>query len=94
MKLTQRQLSRLGQVTALTVALALAGCGEDARQSIAKCTVEAFRLYPSKKGDDVEVARYVRNCMEAKGYRFDLSKEECRYLSSTSSVGCYEDRPF
>ena len=79
-------------LTSLT--LALGACGEDTRQSLAQCKIEATRLYQlSSLIDDVRAANYITNCMEAKGYRF-ISVAGCLGASSqTNDASCYKNRP-
>jgi len=56
--------------TIMMVAVALAGCTPE--QDVAKCEVEAMRLYPNNPPKDYNdvATRYVVACMTAKGYEF------------------------
>jgi hypothetical protein len=75
------------------LALSIAACGERREQTIARCQLEAFKIWPEKINGNENVFDYVVTCMTAAGYSHKFSKSCARMLGS--SIGylsdeCYE----
>jgi hypothetical protein len=70
------------------ISVTLIGC-KDVGRDMAICKVKAMELYkPASIETDDRTTQYVRNCMEAMGYRL-LS--HCTYWTAGyTSVTCYE----
>jgi hypothetical protein len=60
--------------------LILWGCAPPPlRRDIAACRTEAFRSLPNEaaKPKSEAITAYIQNCMEAKGYVFNISHKDC-----------------
>jgi hypothetical protein len=79
----------------MVVALALGGCTPD--QDIARCEIEAIRLYPNDPPTwEKDVAsQYITKCMKAKGYEYysfpEMPLEDCGRVGRNYATdpGCY-----
>ena len=63
----------------LMLLVALGGCSSGKAQDVATCRAEADRFYQAYRDDDVANprGRYIVECMESKGYEFDISSVAC-----------------
>ena len=63
----------------LMMFVALGGCSSGKAQDVAACRAEADRFYQAYRDDDVANprGRYIVECMESKGYEFDISSAAC-----------------
>ena len=63
----------------LMMFVALGGCSSGKAQVVAACRAEADRFYQAYRDDDVANprGRYIVECMESKGYEFDISSADC-----------------
>jgi hypothetical protein len=77
----------------VAAALCLASCDRKASsQMIAACELEATRLYPGQVLEtSTQVGDYMRTCMAAKGFAFDVRPETCIVpsLFMERQPGCY-----
>jgi hypothetical protein len=71
----------------LAAALATAGCGESVDQTVAKCELEAHKVYPDRGLSDA-ATDYILICMRAAGYTYDYN---CSFTSPIRArlSGCY-----
>jgi hypothetical protein len=79
----------------LLVAITLAGCVPDKSQDLAACLTEADRFYSRYLAADpaAPAARYIIECMAAKGYDFEVEPAYCnsKYPLPTQST-CYKSK--
>jgi hypothetical protein len=70
----------------LLLAVLLCGCFDDQKQQVAACQLEAIHTYPTQQlyvGGDVE--HYIRTCMTAHGYDFNLFDKRCEVTNTLSA---------
>jgi hypothetical protein len=81
MPLGDRTILHITVGLGFAAALALGACSPDPgsrTRLIARCRIEALRLYPAEPGAaDERIGNYVGICMEAGGYQFDLRGPGC-----------------
>lgn len=75
------------RVLALVIAAVTAGCGESRDQTVAKCEIEAHKVYPGKALSDV-ATDFILICMRAAGYTYD---HNCSFTSPMRArlADCY-----
>ena len=58
---------------AISLLLALGACGQNTRQDLAECRVEAIKVYPNwKTGGKDDLGDFTYLCMKSKGYIVSL----------------------
>jgi hypothetical protein len=67
----------VGCVGAAILALTLSECFAHQKQQVAKCSLDARRMYPAEKSDSSNRQDTVRVCMEAAGYEFTIASDHC-----------------
>lgn len=74
--------------------LAISGCSENKQQIMAQCKLEAMRH--NMAGDDRNSLEFVRTCMEANGYYYDVRKpiETCSQHYPERDYRCFEPTTF
>ena len=66
----------LAAAALLSLAIVLTGCLADQRREIAGCSINARHTYPQTDDRMLSIRNdYIRECMEAAGYEFDLASE-------------------
>jgi hypothetical protein len=94
--------ARQWAIIIMMVALALGGCTPE--QDVARCEVEAIRLYPNdppatpplgQPGMHNRASLFVIACMRAKGYEYSTAeiKEDCHWgrgNTLATQPGCYK----
>jgi hypothetical protein len=62
----------LKTLIAIALLLALGGCGESKEEDLAACQMEALKLYPNWRADNMALATdmgdFTNLCMKVKGY--------------------------
>lgn len=76
-------------LTVVMVLLLLVGCdaGPGIRQNLAQCKLAPEAKHPMEAWDNT----YLANCMQARGYRLDRSKEDILYCSKLPHPAASED---
>ena len=73
----------------------LGACFDDQRREMAKCSIEALKMYPDDR-NLMARDRFTVTCMKAAGYEFDVADDRCKgnyslqnWVSLQSNEYCY-----
>jgi hypothetical protein len=76
---------------ALFLLLSLSGCFNDQKKQVAACQSDALHSYPTHRvlvGGNI--GNYIRTCMTAHDYDWDISNKNCEFSNTTASnSNCY-----
>lgn len=64
------------------------GCLDDQKQQTTKCTTEAIKIYPTDR-NFMDRINYIKLCMLAAGYEFDVADERCTGFPLEEKAYCY-----
>lgn len=75
-------------------ALSMTGCTPDRSKDVATCEMEAWRIFPKEPPRVLNdwASNFVRICMDAKGFDFELTAGGCPERPVATNGFCYKPR--